>query len=48
MPKKREFTVKVIKVGNSIGVLLPKKDIEFKDIEPYKDWLKIQINEVIR
>ena len=48
MPKKNEYTLKVIKVGNSIGVILPKKAFDFKDIEPYRDWMKIQINEVVR
>ena len=48
MTKKKEYTLKVIKVGNSIAVLLPKKDYEFKDVEPYKTWLKIQVNEVLQ
>lgn len=48
MSKKNEYTLKIIKVGNSIGVILPKKDYQFRDVEPGRDWVKIQINEVVR
>ena len=48
MGKNNEHTLKVIRVGNSIGVILPKKEFEFRDLEPYRDWVKITIKEVVR
>ena len=48
MSKKNEYILKVIKVGNSIGVILPKKDYQFRDVDPGRDWVKIEFKEVIR
>lgn len=47
MAKKDERIVKVIRIGNSIGVILPKKEYEFRDLEP-GDWVKIEYKGAVR
>lgn len=47
MAKQPQYTLKVIRIGNSLGVILPKKDYQFRDLEK-DDWIKIQLNEVLR
>lgn len=47
MAKKDEKILRVVRIGNSIGVILPKKEYEFRDIEP-KDWVKIEFKGVVR
>lgn len=44
----KKYTLKVIRVGNSIGVILPKKEFDCKDLEPYVDWVKVTIEPVRR
>ena len=46
--KNKEMTLKVIQIGNSIGVILPKKDYEFRDAKPYVDWVKLEFKGFVR
>lgn len=46
MTTPKKHIVKVIKVGNSIGILLPKSNYDFKDLVPYQDWVKITLEKV--
>lgn len=36
---------KIIKIGNSVGIILPKNDFHCKDLEK-GDWLEIQFKKV--
>lgn len=47
MAKQQTYTLKVIRIGNSLGVILPKKDYQFRDLEK-DDWVKIQLEGVLR
>lgn len=46
--KDSEYILKVIQVGNSIGIILPKKDFNFRDLTPYQDWVKVEFKGVLR
>lgn len=47
MAKKPQYTLKVIPIGNSLGIILPKKNYEFRDLEKGQ-WVKIQLKGVLR
>lgn len=47
MTKKDEYTIKCRKVGNSIAIILPKRDYIFRDLEP-GDWIKVEFKGIVR
>ena len=47
MAKKDEYTIKCRKVGNSIAIILPKRDYIFRDLEP-GDWIKVEFKGIVR
>lgn len=38
----KKYNLRIIKIGNSMGVILPKKEYEFRDVKP-GDWLELQM-----